>query len=457
VALNQDKLFIPASTAKLFPAATALTRLGMDFRYRTTVETAGNIGEGGSLAGDLVLVGRGDPNLSGRVLPYNGRTEREETGTRIFQELAAEVLSKGVRAVEGNLVVDDSYFVSQPHAPGWEVDDLQWGYGAAVSALAINDNVIVVDVLPGPRVGEIAVVRIQPMEGYYELDNRVLTIPRAGSTPGGGASASEPMLGMERRPGSTLLRMWGQVTERSAGWRRALAIEDPPRFAGEFFRQELARQGVEVKGNVVVRRLESSDVADLKGALRPPAVARGEVLATHESAPLAESLQVILKVSQNLHAEMLLRTLGRERRNVGSAEAGVEEVNAFLKEMGVRERDVVLRDGSGLTRQNLATPAAMVALLRHMQRSELGAAWTAMLPIAGEDGSLAGRMRNTTLRRRAWVKTGNLSEVAALAGYVSNQQDELLAFAVFVNHHNMTNGTAALLLDRIVELIARSR
>jgi len=135
----------------------------------------------------------------------------------------------------------------------------------------------------------------------------------------------------------------------------------------------------------------------------------------------------------------------------------VEEVNAFLKEMGVAERDVVLRDGSGLTRQNLATPSAMTALLRHMQQSEHRAAWTAMLPIAGEDGSLAGRLRNAAVRRRAWAKTGSLGGVAALAGYVSNQEDELLAFAIFVNHHNMTNGAATLLLDRIVELIARSR
>jgi len=229
VGLNQDKLFIPASTAKLFPAAAALARLGLDFRYRTTVEATGSVGEGGRLAGDLVLVGRGDPNLSGRVLPYDGRTEREETGTKIFEELAAEVFTQGVRVVEGNLVVDDSYFVSQPYGPGWEVDDLQWGYGAPVSALAINDNVVVVDVLPGARAGEAAVVRIEPMEGYYQLDNRVITVPRwnhsRGRSFGGGTNfGHRPAAGLHAAAVVGAGAGQGHGMEAGAGDRRPAAL-----------------------------------------------------------------------------------------------------------------------------------------------------------------------------------------------------------------------------------------
>jgi len=456
-AVNPKKRFVPASTAKLFPAAAALARLGPDFIYRTTVETTALVSSDGRVQGDLVLVGRGDPNLSGRVLPYNGRTEREEPATRVFQELAAQVFQRGVRSVEGNLVADDSYFVAQPYGTGWEADDLQWGYGAPVSALAINDNVVVVRVLPGARAGEPASVRMEPLANYYQLENRVVTVPRAEPIPGGGAPAAERLLGIDRRPGSTLLRLWGQVPERGPEWTRALAIEDPPRFAGEVFRQELARLGIEIKGTVSVRRLEPFEVADLKGAPVTPTTPSPTTFAAHESVPLAASLKVILKVSQNLHAEMLLRTLGRERRNVGSADAGLEEVSQFMKEIGVSEDDVLLRDSSGLSRQNLVTPSATTALLRSMYNSPRRDLWMDSLPVAGTDGSLQNRLRGRAVAGRVRAKTGALAGVAALAGYAPNARGELLAFAIFVNHHDLPNGEVVALIDRIVQEIAASQ
>src|SRR3990172_5012854 len=193
VGWNEDKLFVPASTAKLFVAATAITRLGPDFRYLTTVESAQSVGEAGRLPGDLVLVGRGDPNLSGRLLPYNGRTQRPDSPTKDYEDLAAQIAAKGVRTVEGNLVADDSYFVWEPLGAGWEVDDLMWNYGAPVSALAINDNVLFLTVLPG-MVGRPAAVSLEPMVSYYELDNRVMTLPRRGTTPGGGTTSGPSSL-----------------------------------------------------------------------------------------------------------------------------------------------------------------------------------------------------------------------------------------------------------------------
>ena len=457
VGWNQNKLFEPASIAKLFPAAVALARLGADFKYHTTVEASQPPDGAGVLSGDLILAGRGDPNLSARVLPYTGRTERTEFPTKIFQDLAADVFARGVRTVTGNLVADDSYFVWRPYGPGWEIDDVQWGYGAPVSALAINDNVTVVRMMPGPRAGEPARVRLEPLADYYQLDNQLLTVAPVRTIPGGGTAGAESALGIDRRPGSALLRIWGQIPQRSGEWARAVAIEDPPRYAAEVLRQELARLGVEVKGAVTAKRLQPVDVADLKGVPAAPSVPARVVLAEHESAPLADSLQVMLKVSQNLHAEMLLRTLGRERRNVGSDEAGLEEVKDFARRIGIQDGEVLLQDGSGLSRQSLVTPAAMAALLRHMHESELGAMWMPLLPVAGQDGSLTGRLTGRSVAGRVWAKTGSLRGVAALAGYILNQDDEPLAFAIFVNHHNMTNGNATLLLDRIVELLARSR
>lgn len=460
VGWNEDKLFIPASTAKLFVAATALTRLGPDFRYLTTVESPKAIGEGGVLRGNLVLVGRGDPNLSGRMLPYDGRTQRPDSPTKVYVDLASQVVAKGVRRVEGNLVADDSYFVWEPVGAGWEVDDLIWNYGAPVSALTINDNVLFLTVLPG-LVGQPAAISLEPPVSFYQIDNRVMTLPRRRRTPGGGTTSGPRSLSIGRQPGSNVLHLWGQLPAGDPGWGRGLAIDDPPRFAGEFFKQELARQGVEIKGKVQVRRLEPSEVADLKGSPggRSPdsTAAAGSVIASHESLPLAESLKVILKASQNLHAEMLLRTLGRERRGVGSTEAGLEEINGMLKQIGIAESDTVLLDGSGLSREDLVTPRAMMALLRHMDRSEYSSLWTGLLPVAGKDGSLAERLKGRGITGRIWAKTGSLTGVAALAGYALNQKDEMVAFVLFANHYNPATINGTSVLDRIARLIASSR
>ena len=454
---NQAKLFIPASTAKLFVTAAALARLGPEFRYRTTLEASAPIGDDGQLQGDLLLVGRGDPNLSGRELPYQPQSPRLAPTTQLFTELSGQLAAQGLRSVTGNLVVDDTYFVYQPYGQGWEVDDLLWSYGAPISALALNDNVVSLRVLPGASPGEPARIRLEPPANFYEIENGVLTAAKEQATPGGGAvAAPQQRLAIDRKPGSRRVQLWGQIPAGDSGWQGAIAIEDPPQFAGELLRQELARYDIAVKGHVRVLRTHPPDVADLQGMPAPPASSR-IVLAQHDSAILAESLQIITKISQNLHAEMLLRTLGRERRNVGSIEAGWAEINQFLKEIGVKKDTVVLRDASGLSRQNLVTPSAMVTLLRNMYESDLSALWLALLPIAGEDGTLQGRLKGPAVAGRVWAKTGSLAGVAALAGYAADSNNELLAFAIFINHHNLSASAATALIDRIVEEIAASR
>ncbi|MBI4442534.1 MAG: D-alanyl-D-alanine carboxypeptidase/D-alanyl-D-alanine-endopeptidase [Acidobacteria bacterium] len=455
---NLSKLFVPASTAKLFVTAAALARLGPQFRYRTTLEASAPIAEDGQLQGDLVLVGRGDPNLSGRVLPYQPESGRTAPTTRLLEELSGQLAAQGLRSITGDIVVDDTYFVYQPYGQGWEVDDLLWSYGAPISALALNDNVVSLSVLPGARPGEPARIRLEPPANFYEIENGVLTAAKEQATPGGGAvAASQQRLAIDRKPGSRRVQLWGQIPAGAPGWQGAIAIEDPPQFAGELLRQELAHYDIEVKGAVRVLRRHPSELADLQGMAAPPSAPSTVVLAQHESAILAESLQVITKISQNLHAEMLLRTLGRERRNVGSIEAGWEEVQQFLREIGVQKDAIVLRDASGLSRQNLVTPSAMVTLLRNMYESDQSALWLALLPIAGEDGTLQGRLKGPAVAGRVWAKTGSLAGVAALAGYAANSDDDLLAFAIFINHHNLSASTAAALMDRIVVEIAKSR
>lgn len=449
--INADKRFTPASTSKLFPAAAALERLGPEFIYHTTVETSALVTDDGSVQGDLVLVGRGDPNLSGRVLPYNGPTERIRPPTLAIEGLAEQVARRGIRVVEGDLVADDTYFISQPYGDGWTVDDLQWGYGAPVAALSLNDNVIVFHIRPGRRVGDPASIEMEPSTKRFELRNGIATVARYRHTSPG------HRLTIDRPVGSSVVQLWGELRPNSSEWTGALAMDDPPAIAGEVFREALVRNGVEVRGTTRVRRLQPGDVPDLTRGESDDDPPSNKVLAGRDSLPLADSLKVMLKVSQNLHAEMLLRTLGHEQRGIGSVEAGLAVIGDFLKENGIPQDDVLLRDGSGLSRQSLVTPSALTRLLRVMYESPHRDLWIDLLPVAGRDGSLLHRLRGKSVAGRVHAKTGGLAGVAALAGYAPNARGDMLAFAILINHHNLTAGPATGLVDRVVQTIVASR
>src|SRR3954453_11201490 len=198
---NADKLFTPTSNTKLFTTAAALAMIGPDYKFRTTVETSGSLDKYGRLSGDLVLVGRGDPNLSGRELPYNTHTQRDDEAVRVLEKLADELAQKGVKYVDGDIVADDSYFAFERYGEGWSQDDLVWPDGAPVSALTVNDNVIFVNILPGARAGDRAFVSVTPFADYYTIDNRLLTTP----------AGTGRKIYINREPGSTTLTLWGTL------------------------------------------------------------------------------------------------------------------------------------------------------------------------------------------------------------------------------------------------------
>src|SRR2546426_2811478 len=310
-AQNADKLFTPASNTKLFTTAAALALVGPDHKFHTTVETAGTLDKYGRLSGDLLLVGRGDPNLSGRELPYDLRTQRNDHPIQALEMLADALVQKGVKYVDGDIVADDSYFAFERYGEGWSQDDLVWADGAPVSALTINDNVVFVNILPADRPGEKAFVSVTPFADYYRLDNRIITTP----------AGTGRKFFVNREPGSTVLTLWGNMPLDDAGADEALAIEDPAEFAASLFRQLLDTRGIAVYGR---QRTRHTDLARLSTfTITASAPARGGdepsralqsqplVLASYQSKPLIEDLRVINKVSQNLHAEILLRLLGR--------------------------------------------------------------------------------------------------------------------------------------------------
>jgi len=450
---NADKLFTPASNTKLFTTSAALALIGPGYTFRTTVETTGTLDKYGRISGDLVLVGRGDPNLSGRELPYSLHTRRSDHAIQVLEQLADALVEKGVKYVDGDIVADDSYFAFERYGEGWSQDDLVLADGAPVSALTINDNVLFLNILPADRAGERVFVSVSPFADYYQVDNRIITTP----------AGTGRKVFINREPGSTRLTLWGNVPLDDAGVNEALAIDDPAEFAAELFRQLLANRGIVVYGKQRTRHTELASLSTLTVTAIAPArggdesaheaLSQALVLATHESKPLLEDIRVINKVSQNLHAEILLRLLGREKGTAGTVEGGLEVLRGFLNQVGVPPDAYVFYDGSGLSRQNLVSPDAVVELLRYAAGQAWGASFQDTLPVAGVDGSLAERLTNLDPRAHVCAKTGSLGGVKALSGYATTAKGDHVVFSILSNNFNLPAKRVTDTIDSIVEAI----
>ena len=238
---DADQFFLPASNMKLFTTAAAVEELGPDFVFRTTVESAAWPDADGRV-GDLILVGRGDPTLGNRVISDQPPPPNQPSADAVFQKLAEQVAARGVREVSGNLIADDSYFLYEPFSHGWEEEDLQWGYGAPVTALAFNDNSLLLRVRPASNAGERAQVTIEPIADYYRLNNRLITA----------VAGRRKQIYIERAPDSNRLDVWGEIPLGADEDQTAISIANPPQLAGELFRRALEARGIVVRGRVAV-------------------------------------------------------------------------------------------------------------------------------------------------------------------------------------------------------------
>ncbi|MCI0352920.1 MAG: D-alanyl-D-alanine carboxypeptidase/D-alanyl-D-alanine-endopeptidase [Acidobacteriales bacterium] len=457
-ARNPDKLFAPASNTKLFTTAAALAVLGPDYKFRTTVETAAPIDKYGRIAGDVVLIGRGDPNLSGITLPFANKIERKLTPVRVLEDLADQLVQRGVRYIDGDIVADDTFFPFERYGEGWAHDDLTWDYGAPISALSINDNVMFLNILPAERVGDKAFVNADPFVPSYRIENRVMTTP-----PGTGPRR----LAITRDPGSTKVLLSGTIPVDDLGDSFALAIEDPAEFAADLFRSILEKRGVRIYGVSRARHAEKVNVPTIvvtsrashgggsssESAVPTLTFTAPTMLASYESLTLAEDLRLINKVSQNLHSEIALRLLGREKGTAGTAEAGLEVLHGVMTQAGIGPDEYVFYDGSGLSRKNLVTAAAVTKLLTYADAQPWSAKYLDTLPKAGTDGSLAERFKGGAAEGRVMAKTGSLSHVNALSGYLTTMKGERLAFSILVNNHNVNAHRSIEAIDRMVEAL----
>ena len=446
--LNADGLFTPASNAKIFATAFAFATLGSDYTFRTTIETSAQLDANGRLRGDLSLVGRGDPDLSNRKLPFVQKVERDGPADKIIAELADAVVTRGVKRIDGDIIGDDRYFSYDPYPEGWTTGDLYFSFGAPISAIALNDNIITVEIRPGERLDDPAQISFEPSAGYETFGHEIATAP----------SASKPKFSVVREPGVKPILLRGSIPLGSAPVKIDLALQEPAEYTAALLKKLLEARGVVISGSARAqhgpppeRQADGGNV--LTPAPVPPAPPPGNpplVLAEHKSLPLIESIRLLNKISQNLHAELLLRTIAREKAGIGTTDAGIELEKQFLRAAGIADGDAVLVDGSGLSRQNLVTPRAVVQMLAYASQQPWGESFRSTLPIAGEDGTLEDRMKGTPAAGRLRAKTGSLEHVRGISGYATTLHGENLVFSMFTNNNAAPPHEQSALFDAIL-------
>lgn len=440
--LNADRYFTPASNTKLFTTTLAMSLLGPDYRLRTTIETRGTLDSAGRLRGDLVLVGRGDPDFSNRRIPYDATNPIDGDSDRPLAELADELVAKGLKEVDGDVVADDSYFPYEPYPDGWAIGDLPEDYGAAVSAICFDDNGLDIKVTPGDQVGARAWASIEPWPGFAVYDFDLTT---------GTADSQPDFHTLVEASGKYLIR--GSVPLGHATIDLGAAMPDPANYTAHVLKQMLVSRGIRVTGNARAQHGSPPPADDTAAQPLSPVTASTAtppaVLGEHDSPPLIEVVRVLNKVSQNLHAEILLRTVAKEKAGMGSLSAGLQLEQKFLTSIGIPVGDVLVDDGSGLSRENLVTPRAVVALLEYAEQQPWGSAFLSTLPIAGLDGTLQHRMIDTLAEGRIQAKTGSVARTQAMSGFATTVNGEHLIFSMFDNHNGGPGRAAEKTLDAI--------
>jgi D-alanyl-D-alanine carboxypeptidase/D-alanyl-D-alanine-endopeptidase (penicillin-binding protein 4) len=448
---NAERLMIPASNMKLVTAAAALVRLGAGFRFRTVI-LAGGARRGDTLAGDLVVVGRGDPTFSLRAAG----------GADILASLrpwADSLRAHGVRTVGGRVVGDGSWFTDGPLGLGWEWDDLAYSYAAGVGALQFNEGFALLQVSPGDSAGAAARAAFAPAAAPLRLFGTVATAPR---------DSNLDRVEFDRAPFTDSVTVWGRISAGHAPSNSEVAVPDPVRYFEAALTQVLREAGITVLGQAMPAASAALGPSPAPRPIAPaappaaglpaaPAAPAADTLFVWQSPPLRDILPLFLKPSQNQIGETLLRTLGGEVTGVASVDSGRAAVREVLRDFGVADDAYVIADGSGLSRHDYVAPETLARVLVGMARRTDFEAYYQAQPVAGVDGSIARRMRGTAAAGNVHAKTGSMSNVRSLSGYVTSADRERFVFVMIANHFTVAPRVVDVAQDHVMERLANFR
>ena len=426
---NAERLMMPASNMKILTLAAAAQVLGWDHRFATTLETSAAV-EHGVLLGDLVIRGSGDPTIS----------TRGDHARQVFDEWAQALRAAGISSIHGRIIGDDQAFDDDGLGPGWAWDYLEAGYASPIGALQYNENVAELTVTPGGTAGDPAAVRLEAGSGLTVV-NRVRTDPPS-------ESGQRGSIDVHRRVDRPELEVSGTIPVGSPAVTRVVAVVNPTLFFSQGVKDALVSRGIPVAG-------EAADGDEVAAELARNGVPSLRVLHSTLSPTLHEIGTVLMKVSQNQYGETLLKAIGARQGGLGSTRAGRAAAARTFAAWDVPEDSYVMSDGSGLSRYNYVAAATVTSVLRRMYSDPRHRdPFLATLPIAAKDGTISTRMRQTRAAENARAKTGSISNVRSLSGFVRTRDGEMLVFSIIANDFVIPPATITWAADLAVEILA---
>jgi serine-type D-Ala-D-Ala carboxypeptidase/endopeptidase (penicillin-binding protein 4) len=426
-ATNEQKLFTPASNSKLYTMALALDRLGPDYRIETSLYALSRPDANGTINGDLIIYGRGDPTINNADI------------YKTVEPLLAGLTNSGVKQITGDVIGDDSFFHSGPFGSGWDWGDFENYYGAEISALTINSNLLQMAIKPGETIGAPAQIEFVQTTPYMVISNRTHTVAKGGKY----------NVDMSRPVAENVVYLSGTVPLENPVAIEETTVHDMAGLFAAVFKDALAQHGITVGGRSRAMHYRDREVAPLN-------LTECVELGSMKSLPFRDIIRAVEKPSQNLYTDLVLEHIGAGtldgKSDATGEQAGIRELDRFLHKVGIPRGQTIFEEGSGLSRDNLTSPNATVMLLTYMSRHKDAGVYIDALPIAGVDGTLRHRMKGTVAQGNVRAKTGTLRWANSMSGYVTSAAHERLVFSLMLNRY--AGGSKTEDLDAIGELLA---